>query len=192
VADVASLNGARHDSRPRIVPNIGSKKLAVNPTSGRRFENGDKCCDEIAKQFDVRFREAAGRVGCPRHRIDYPVREDERRHYIMRDAFRPQRFEDREVPVGGFVKDSIKPLSGFDDVLNRAILVIRRELDTVARGSKLNTLFAPPDASHSTEFWMERANMCRGAGYRNAQRGELLAERFKKATDIGREPALLA
>ena len=28
--------------------------------------------------------------------------------------------------------------------------------------------------------------MCRGAGYRNAQRSELLAERFKKATDIGR------
>jgi hypothetical protein len=47
----------------------------------------------------------------------------------MRDAFRPQPFEDREVPIGGFAKDSIKPLPGFDDVLNRAILVIRRELD---------------------------------------------------------------
>ena len=110
----------------------------------------------------------------------------------MRNAFRPQRREDREVPVGGFAKDSVKPLSGSDDVLNRAILVIRRELDTVPRGAKLNTLSTPPDAGHSTEFWMERANMCRGAGYRNAQRGELLAERFKKATDIGREPALLA
>jgi hypothetical protein len=38
---------------------------------------------------------------------------------------------------------------------------------------------------------MERANMCGGAGYRNAQRSELLAEDFKKATDIGRELALL-
>src|SRR5258708_35702757 len=38
---------------------------------------------------------------------------------------------------------------------------------------------------------MERANMCGGAGYRNAQRSELLAEHFKKATDIGRESALL-
>ena len=110
----------------------------------------------------------------------------------MRDAFRPQRCEDREVPIGGFAKDSIKPLSGFNDVLNRAILVIRRGLDTVPRGAKLNTLSTPPDASHSTEFWMERANMCRGAGYRNAQRGEILAEHFKKATDIGRKSALLA
>ena len=60
------------------------------------------------------------------------------------------------------------------------------------RGAKLNTLSTPPDASNSTEFWMERANMGRGAGYRNAQRSELLAEHFKKATDIGRESALLA
>ena len=109
----------------------------------------------------------------------------------MRDALRPQRCEDREVPVGAFAKDSIKPLSGFDDVLNRAILVIRRKLDTVPRGANLNTLSTPPDACRSTEFWMERANMCGGAGYRNAQRSELLAEHFKKATDIGRESALL-
>ena len=109
----------------------------------------------------------------------------------MRDAFRPKRREDREVPVGGFAKDSIKPLSGFDDVLNRAILVIRRKLDTVPCGANLNTLSTPPDACRSTEFWMERANMCGGAGYRNAQRSELLAEHFKKATDIGRESALL-
>ena len=34
--------------------------------------------------------------------------------------------------------------------------------------------------------------MCRGAGYRNAQRSELLAEHFKKATDIGRKSALLS
>jgi hypothetical protein len=47
------------------------------------------------------------------------------------------------------------------------------------------------DACRSTEFWMERANMCGGAGYRNAQRSELLAEHFKKATDIGRESTLL-
>src|SRR6516162_4913945 len=88
------------------------------------------------------------------------------------------------VPVGGFAKDSIKPLSGFGDVLNRAILVIRRKLDTVPRGANLNTLPTPPDACRSTEFWMERANMCAGAGYRNAQRSELLAEHFKKATEI--------
>jgi len=155
------------------------------------LENGDECRDEIAKQFDIRFREAAGRVGCPRHCVNDPIREDERRHHIMRDALRPQRCEDREVPVGGFAKDSIKPLSGFDDVLNRAILVIRRKLDTVPRGANLNTLSTPPDACRSTEFWMERANMCGGAGYRNAQRSELLAEHFKKATDIGRESALL-
>jgi len=191
VADVASLNGARHDPRTRIAPNIGGKKLAVDPPDRHRFENGNECRDEIAKQFDIRFREAAGRVGCPRHCVNDPIREDERRHHIMRDALRPQRCEDREVPVGGFAKDSIKPLSGFDDVLNRAILVIRRKLDTVPRGANLNTLSTPPDACRSTEFWMERANMCGGAGYRNAQRSELLAEHFKKATDIGRESALL-
>ena len=191
VADVASLNGARHDPRPRIAPNIGGKKLAVDPPDRHRFENGDECRDEIAKQFDIRFREAAGRVGCPRHCVNDPIREDERRHHIMRNAFRPQRREDREVPVGGFAKDSIKPVSGFDDVLNRAILVIRRKLDTVPCGANLNTLSTPPDACRSTEFWMERANMCGGAGYRNAQRSELLAEHFKKATDIGRESALL-
>jgi hypothetical protein len=42
----------------------------------------------------------------------------------MRNALRPQRCEDREAPVGDFAKDSIKPLSCFDDVLNGAILVI--------------------------------------------------------------------
>jgi hypothetical protein len=47
----------------------------------------------------------------------------------MRDALRPQRCEDREVPVGGFAKDGIKPLSGFDDVLNRAILVVRSPME---------------------------------------------------------------
>ncbi len=110
----------------------------------------------------------------------------------MRYALRPQRCEDREVLVGGFTKERIKPLLVFDDVLNRAILVIRRELDTVPRGAKLCTLSAPPDACDSTEFWMERANMCRGAGYRNAQLDEVLAERFKKATNIGRKSTLLA
>jgi len=40
VADVASLNGARHDPRTRIAPNIGGKKLAVDsagpPSLGER------------------------------------------------------------------------------------------------------------------------------------------------------------
>jgi len=40
VPDVASLNGARHDPRTRIAPNIGGKKLAVDPPDRRRFENG--------------------------------------------------------------------------------------------------------------------------------------------------------
>ena len=61
MADVTSLNGARHDPRTRIAPNIGGKKLAVDPPDRRRFENGDECRDEIAKQFDIRFREATGR-----------------------------------------------------------------------------------------------------------------------------------
>jgi len=74
----------------------------------------------------------------------------------MRDALRPQRCEDREVPVGGFAKDSIKPLSGFDDVLNRAILVIRRKLDTVPRGANLNTLSTPPDACRRNSGWSVR------------------------------------
>jgi hypothetical protein len=42
----------------------------------------------------------------------------------MRNALRPQRCEDREASVGSFVKNSIKPLPGFDDMLNGAILVI--------------------------------------------------------------------
>src|SRR6516162_10224136 len=49
VADVASLNGARHDPRTRIAPNIGGKKLAVDPPDRHRFENGNECRDEIAK-----------------------------------------------------------------------------------------------------------------------------------------------
>ena len=109
----------------------------------------------------------------------------------MRDALRPQGSEDREVSVGGFAKDGVKPLPGFDDVLNGAILVIRRELDTVPRRSDLDALSAPPDACRSTEFWMERANMRCGAGYRNPEFRELLAEHLKEATGIGRETALL-
>ena len=35
------------------------------------------------------------------------------------------------MPVGGFAKHGVEPLPGFDEVLNGAILVIRRELDTV-------------------------------------------------------------
>ena len=42
----------------------------------------------------------------------------------MRNALRPQRCEDRKALVGGFAKNSIKPLSGLDDMLNGTILVI--------------------------------------------------------------------
>jgi hypothetical protein len=42
----------------------------------------------------------------------------------MRNALRPQRCEDREAPVGGFAKNSIKPLPGVDDMLDGTILVI--------------------------------------------------------------------
>jgi hypothetical protein len=38
----------------------------------------------------------------------------------MGNALRPQRCEDREAPIGGLAKDSIKPLSGFDGGLNRS------------------------------------------------------------------------
>src|SRR5262249_30414341 len=87
-AAAPSLTGARHDPRTRIAPNIGGKKLAVDPPDRHRFENGNECRDEIANQFDIRFREAAGRVGCPRHCVNDPIREDERRHHIVRDALR--------------------------------------------------------------------------------------------------------
>ena len=103
----------------------------------------------------------------------------------MRNAFRPQRCEDREAPVGGFAKNSIKPLSGFDDMLNGTVPVIRRSLDTVPRRSDLGTLSTPPDTRYSPEFWMERTDMRRGAGYRRPEPGELLAEHLKKATSIG-------
>jgi hypothetical protein len=62
----------------------------------------------------------------------------------MGDALRPQRREDWEAPIGGFAKDSVKPLSGFDDVLNGATLVIRRILDAVPRRSDLGTLSMTP------------------------------------------------
>ena len=103
----------------------------------------------------------------------------------MRNTFRPQRCEDREAPVGGFAKKSIKPLSGFDDVLDGTVPVIRRRLDTVPRRSDLGTLSTPPDARYSPEFRMERTDMRRGAGYRRPELSELLAERLKKATSIG-------
>jgi len=83
----------------------------------------------------------------------------------MGNALRAQRCEDREAPVGGFAKDSIKPPSGFDDVLNGAILVIRRRLDTVPRCSDLGTLSTPPDTRYAPEFWMQRTDMRRGAAY---------------------------
>ena len=103
----------------------------------------------------------------------------------MGDALRPQRCEDWEAPIGGFAKDSIKPLSGFDNVLKGTILVIRRRLDTVSRRSELGTLSTAPDTRYSPEFWMERTDMRRGAGYRRPEPGELLAEHLKKATSIG-------
>jgi hypothetical protein len=89
----------------------------------------------------------------------------------MRNAFRPQRREDREAPVGGFAKNNIKPLSGLDDMLNRTILVIRRGLDAVPLGSDLGTLSTPPDARYPPEFWMKRTDMRRGAGYRRPEPG---------------------
>ena len=94
----------------------------------------------------------------------------------MRDALRPQRCEDRKAPVGGVAKHGVEPLPGFDHVLNGAILVIRRELDTVPRGANLDALSTPPDARRSTVFWMERANVRRGAGYRTPKRCQLVAE----------------
>ena len=112
----------------------------------------------------------------------------------MGNALRPRRCEDREAPIGGFAKDSIKPLSGFDDVLNWAILVIRCILDTVPQRSDLGTLSTstPPDTRYSPEFWMQRADMHCGAGYRRPEHGELLAKHLKKPTGIGRKTSVLA
>ena len=110
----------------------------------------------------------------------------------MRNAFRPQRCEDREAPIGGFAKDSVKPLSGFDDVLNGATLVIRRILDTVPRRSDLGILSAAPDPRYSPEFWMQRTDMHCGAAYRRTEHGELLAEHLKKPTGIVRKTSLFA
>ncbi len=110
----------------------------------------------------------------------------------MGNALRPQRCEDREAPIGGFAKDSIKPLSGFDNVLKGAILVIRRRLDTVSRRSELGTLSTAPDTRYSPEFWMQRTDMHCGAGYRRPEHRELLAEHLKKPTGIGRKTSLLA
>ena len=110
----------------------------------------------------------------------------------MGNALRPQRCEDREAPIGGFAKDSIKPLSGFDNVLKGAILVIRRRLDTVSRRSELGALSRAPDTRYSPEFWMESTDVRSGAGYRSPEHGELLAEHLKKATGIGRKTSLLA
>ena len=110
----------------------------------------------------------------------------------MGNALRPQRCEDREAPIGGFAKDSIKPLSGFDNVLKGATLVIRRRLDTVSRRSELGTLSTAPDTRYSPEFWMQRTDMHCGAGYRRPEHGEPLAEQLKKPTGIGRKTSLLA
>jgi len=105
---------------------------------------------------------------------------------------RPQRCEDREAPIGSFAKDGVKPLSGFDDVLNRAALVIRSVLDTVPRRSDLGTLSTAPDTRYSPEFWMQRTDMHGGAAYRRPEHGELLAEHLEKPTSIGRKTSLLA
>src|SRR5262249_31477837 len=131
---------------------------------------------QIAKELNIRFRKAAGSVACPRDRGDDTIRKDKRRHYVMRNAFRPQRCEDREAPVGGFAKSSIKPLSGLDDMLNRAIPVARRRLDPVHTSSDLGTLSTPPDARYAPEFRMERTDMRRGAGHRRPDPSELLAD----------------
>ena len=110
----------------------------------------------------------------------------------MGNALRPQRCEDREAPIGGFAKDSVKPLSGFDNVLKGAILVIRRRLDTVSRRSELGTLSTAPDTRYSPEFWMQRTDMRCGADYRRPEHGELLAEHLEKPSGIGRKAPLFA
>src|SRR6202171_4660381 len=107
----------------------------------------------IAKEFNVRFPKPAGSVASPRYRVNDPIRKDKGRHHVMGNALRPQLGEDREAPIGGFAEDSIKPLSGFDNVLKGAILVIRRRLDTVSRRSELGTLSTAPDTRYSPEFW---------------------------------------
>src|SRR4029077_16927403 len=108
------------------------------------------------------------------------------------NAFRPQRCENREAPIGGFAKDSVKPLSGSDDVLNGAILVIRRILDTVPRRSDLGTPSTAPDTRYPPKFWMQRTDMHCGARYRRPERGALLAEHLKKPTGVGRKTSVLA
>jgi len=110
----------------------------------------------------------------------------------MGNALRPQRCKDREAPIGSLAKDSVKPLSGFDDVLNRAILVIRRILDTMPRRSDLGALSAAPDTRYPPEFWMQRTDMYCGAAYRHPEHGEPLAEHLKKPAGIGRKTSLLA
>src|SRR4029077_20437181 len=111
----------------------------------------------------------------------------------MGNALRPQRCEDREARIGVFAKDSIKPLSGFDNVLKGAILVIRRRLDTVSRRSEFGTtLSTAANTRYSPEFWMQRTDMHCGAGYRRPEHGELLAEHLKKPTGIGRKTSFLA
>jgi hypothetical protein len=58
--------------------------------------------------------------------------------------------------------------------------------------SDLRTLSTPPDTRYSPEFWMKRSDMCRGAGDRRPEPGELLAEHLKKATGIGRKTPLFS
>src|SRR5258706_5875841 len=93
----------------------------------------------MEKEFNVGFPTPAGSVAAQRYRVNDRIRKDKGRHHVMGNALRPQRCEDREAPIGGSAKDSIKPLSGFDNVLKGAILVIRRRLDTVSRRSELGT-----------------------------------------------------
>src|SRR5215469_8154229 len=126
----------------------------------------------MPEEFNVRFPKPSGSVASPRYRVDDPIRKDKRRHHVMGNALCPQRSEDREAPIGGFAEDSVKPLSGLDDVLNGAILVIRRILDTVPRRSDLGTLSAAPDPRYSPEFWMQRTDMHGGAAYRCPKHGE--------------------
>ena len=58
--DFAPFDGARHDLRTRIATDIGGKKFTINPPPRRRFENGDECGHEIAKQFNVSYRKPPG------------------------------------------------------------------------------------------------------------------------------------
>src|SRR5258708_6554372 len=107
----------------------------------------------------------------------------------MGDALATQRRQNRKIAVGLVVENRIEPLSGLDDVLHRAVLVVRGELDTVRRRANFDALAAPPDARDAAELGMKRANMRRRPCERNAERREAGAQRLEKLARIGREAA---